>query len=190
MARRLKRGIDDAEMREIEVGIRKAVEDAIRQVEQDGDAALRAIFVNFVGLDRDAYRLGHSEIQACADQLIEGDLDDSRFEQAQIRNFAQIQRALMRDVNVETLPGVILGHKSIPMSSVGCYVPGGKYPILAWEHMSVVTAQVAGVKRIVTCAPPFEGKTPLTRSFFEDAGFCAFVLGRSKMAGLGAQRMW
>ncbi len=158
MARWLKRGLDDAERREIDVGVRKTVEDAIRQVEQDGDDAVRAMSVKFDGWDRDDYRLSQSEIQACFDQLSEGDLDDIRFAQAQVRNFAEIQRASMRDVEEETLPGVILGHKHIPMGSVGCYVPGGKYPLLASAHMSVVTAKVAGVQRIVTCAPPFNGK--------------------------------
>ena len=158
MARWLKRGLDEAEKREIGTSLRKTVEDAIRQVEQDGDEAVRAMSVKFDDWDRDDYRLSPSEVEACLDQLSQGDLDDIRFAQAQVRNFAQIQRASMRDVEAETLPGVILGHKHIPVQSVGCYVPGGKYPLLASAHMSVVTAKVAGVSRIVTCAPPFQGK--------------------------------
>ena len=158
MARWLKRGLEEAERREIDSTVRKTVEDAIRQVEQNGDAAVRDMSVRFDKWDRDDYRLSPSEIQACLDQLSPGDLDDIRFAQAQVRNFAQIQRDSIRDVEQETLPGVILGHKNIPMNSVGCYVPGGKYPLLASAHMSVVTAKVAGVGRVVTCAPPFGGK--------------------------------
>ena len=158
MAQWLKRGLDESERREIDANVRKTVEEAIRQVEQEGDAAVRAMSVKFDGWDRDDYRLSASEIQDCMDQLAPGDLDDIRFAQAQVRNFAQIQRRSMQDVEEETLPGVFLGHKHIPMNSVGCYVPGGKYPLLASAHMSVVTAKVAGVSRIVTCAPPFQGK--------------------------------
>ncbi len=158
MAKWLKRGLDDAERREIDTAVRKTVEDAVRHAERDGDDAVRAMSVKFDGWDRDDYRLSSSEIQACVDHLTEGDLDDIRFAQAQVRNFAEIQCASMRDVEQETLPGVILGHKNIPMGSVGYYVPGGKYPLLASAHMSVVTAKVAGVQRVVTCAPTFQGK--------------------------------
>ena len=142
MARWLKRGLDEAERREIDATVRATVEDVIRSIERD----------------RDDYRLSPAEVQACLDQLTPGDLDDIRFAQTQVRRFAEIQRASLHDVEEETLPGVILGHKHIPMNSVGCYVPGGKYPLLASAHMSVVTAKVAGVSRVVTCAPPFGGK--------------------------------
>ena len=158
MARWLKRGIDEAERRDIDRSVRDTVEEVIRLIERDGDAAVRALSVKFDAWDRDDYRLSPSEIEACLAQLTPGDLDDIRFAQAQVRNFAEIQRASMRDVEQETLPGVVLGHKHIPMGSVGCYVPGGKYPLLASAHMSVVTAKVAGVGRVVTCAPPFGGK--------------------------------
>ena len=158
MARWLKRGLGEAERREIDAGIRHTVEDAIRRVEQEGDAAVRAMSVQFDSWDRDDYRLTPAEIETCLDQLSEGDIDDIRFAQAQVRNFAQIQRASMQDVEVETLPGVVLGHKHIPVQAVGSYVPGGKYPMVASAHMSVVTAKVAGVQRIATCAPPFQGK--------------------------------
>ncbi len=158
MAQWLKHGLDESERREIDAGVRKTVEDAIRSVEEGGDEAVRAMSVKFDGWDRDDYRLTPAEIQSCLDQLSPGDLDDIRFAQEQVGNFARIQRASMRDVEEETLPGVVLGHKHIPISTVGCYVPGGKYPLLASAHMSVVTAKVAGVGRIVTCAPPFQGK--------------------------------
>ncbi len=158
MARWLKRGLDDSERREINVVVRQTVEEVIGRVEREGDAAVRAMSIKFDGWDRDDYRLSRSEIEACLDQLAPGDLDDIRFAQEQVRNFASLQRASIRDIEEETLPGVVLGHKNIPMNSVGCYVPGGKYPLLASAHMSVVTAKVAGVSRIVTCAPPFEGR--------------------------------
>jgi sulfopropanediol 3-dehydrogenase len=158
MARWLKRGLDDSERREIDTKVKKTVEDAIADVEARGDAAIRDMSIRFDKWDRDDYRLSQSEIDACLGELTRGDLDDIRFAQAQVRNFASVQRRALRDVEEETLPGVILGHKNIPMNSVGCYVPGGKYPLLASAHMSVVTAKVAGVSRIISCAPPFEGK--------------------------------
>lgn len=158
MARWLKRGLDDAERREINSAIRETVEAAIREIETRGDDAVREMSRKFDNWDRDDYRLSVREIGACLNQLTPGDLDDIRFAQAQVRRFAEIQRAALRDVEEETLPGVVLGHKNIPMNSVGCYVPGGKYALLASAHMSVVTAKVAGVRRVVTCAPPFQGK--------------------------------
>ena len=114
--------------------------------------------VKFDGWDREDYRLTDAEIQDCLSQLSRRDLDDIRFAQAQVRGFAQHQRAALKDIEVETLPGVVLGHKNIPVNSVGCYVPGGKYPMVASAHMSIITAKVAGVARIVTCAPPYQGK--------------------------------
>ncbi|WP_321852331.1 histidinol dehydrogenase [Burkholderia diffusa] len=158
MARWLKEGMDEAARRDIDSKVRQTVEDAIRDVEVRGDEAVREMSIRFDGLDRESYRLTDQEIQNCLSELSEGELEDIRFAQAQVRNFAEIQRASMLDVEQETLPGVFLGHKNIPMNSVGCYVPGGKYPLLASAHMSVLTAKVAGVKRIVTCAPPFKGK--------------------------------
>ncbi len=158
MARWIKRGLDETERRENDTNVRNTVEEIIRQIERDGDAAVRVLSRKFDNWDRDDYRLNAAEIEACLAELSDGDLDDIRFAQKQVRNFAQIQRASMRDVEVESLPGVILGHKNIPMDSVGCYVPGGKYPLLASAHMSVVTAKVAEVSRIVTCAPPFGGR--------------------------------
>lgn len=158
MARWLKRGIDDSERRAIDTKVRKTVEKAIADVEERGDAAIRDMSIQFDKWDRDDYRLSEQEIEACLGQLTKGELEDIRFAQAQIRNFATVQRRAIHDVEEESLPGVILGHKNIPVNSVGCYVPGGKYPMVASAHMSVVTAKVAGVKRIISCAPPFEGK--------------------------------
>ena len=114
--------------------------------------------IRFDKWDRIDYRLTDKEISDCLAQLSARDIEDIKFAQAQVRNFAQHQKDALKDIEVETLPGVILGHKNIPVNSVGCYVPGGKYPLLASAHMSVVTAKVAGVPFVATCAPPFEGR--------------------------------
>jgi sulfopropanediol 3-dehydrogenase len=138
--------------------VRATVEAALADVERRGDDAVREMSRKFDGWDRDDFRLTETEIRACLDRLSAKDIADIEFAQAQVRGFAEIQRAALQDVERETLPGVILGHKNIPVNSVGCYVPGGKYPLLASAHMSVLTAKVAGVPRIITCAPPFEGR--------------------------------
>ncbi|MCO6418935.1 histidinol dehydrogenase [Siccirubricoccus sp. KC 17139] len=158
MARWLKTSIPAADKAEADAKVRATVEGLLADIAQRGDAAVREMSVKFDKWDRADYRLTDAEIKACLDQLTGQDLEDIRFAQAQVRNFAEKQKAALQDIEVETLPGVVLGHKSIPVNSVGCYVPGGKYPLLASAHMSVVTAKVAGVPRIVTCAPPFEGK--------------------------------
>src|SRR5580692_8542531 len=122
------------------------------------DAAQRELSVKFDQWDRKDYRLTDAEIKDCVAQLSARNVEDIKFAQEQVRNFAQHQRGALKDIEVETLPGIVLGHKNIPVNSVGCYVPGGKYPLLASAHMSVITAKVAGVPRIITCAPPFHGK--------------------------------
>ncbi len=106
-----------------------------------------------------SFRLNDQEIERAISQVSKRDLDDIKFAQAQVRNFAQKQRDTLRDLEVETLPGVMLGHRHIPVNAVGCYVPGGRYPMVASAHMSIVTARVAGVKRIIACAPPLPGRT-------------------------------
>ncbi|QPF90710.1 histidinol dehydrogenase [Bradyrhizobium commune] len=138
--------------------VRGIVEGILADIEKRGDVAVREFSIKFDNWDRENYRLSPGEIQGCIDQLDERDLRDIEFAQKQVRNFAQVQREALKDVEVETLPGVVLGHKNVPVNAAGCYVPGGKYPLLASAHMSVITAKVAGVKRVVTCAPPFEGK--------------------------------
>jgi sulfopropanediol 3-dehydrogenase len=158
MARFLKRGRDADAVAEDDAKVRATVEGILADIKARGDAAVRELSIRFDKWDRQNFRLSEGEIQACLDQLSPRDLDDIRFAQAQVRNFAEHQKAALRDIEVETLPGVVLGHRNIPVNSVGCYVPGGKYPLLASAHMSVVTAKVAGCKRIITCAPPFEGR--------------------------------
>jgi sulfopropanediol 3-dehydrogenase len=138
--------------------VRGVVEDIIAAISSRGDEAVREYSVKFDQLDRSDYRLSDHEIADCVAQLSKRNLDDIRFAQAQVRNFAYKQREALVDIEVETLPGVVLGHKNIPIQSVGCYVPGGKYPLLASAHMSVITAKVAGVPHVATFAPPYQGK--------------------------------
>lgn len=158
MAIYLKRGATAEAKAENNRQVRDTVEGILADIERRGDDAVRELSIKFDKWDRDSYRLTPAEIQACIDTLSPQDIKDIEFAQAQVRNFAQIQRASITDVEVETLPGVILGHKNLPLNAAGCYVPGGKYPLLASAHMSVITAKVAGVPRVVTCAPPFGGK--------------------------------
>ncbi|MBY3592345.1 histidinol dehydrogenase [Rhizobium bangladeshense] len=158
MANWLKRGATAEAVRAADNSVRETVERTLADIEARGDAAIRDLSIKFDGLQRDDYRLSDAEIQACMNQLSDRDLKDIEFAQTQVRNFAQHQRAALKDIEVETLPGVVLGHKNIPVNAAGCYVPGGKYPLLASAHMSVITAKVAGVKRIITCAPPYKGK--------------------------------
>ena len=158
MAEWLKRGATASARAEVDRKVRDTVEATLADIEARGDAAVRDLSIRFDGWDREDYRLSSAEIEACIDQLSAQDLKDIEFAQAQVRNFARIQRESMQDVEVETLPGVVLGHTHIPVGAAGCYVPGGKYPLLASAHMSVITAKVAGVPRVITCAPPFQGK--------------------------------
>jgi sulfopropanediol 3-dehydrogenase len=158
MARWLKTSISAADKAEADAKVRGIVEGLLADIAQRGDAAVREMSVKFDRWDRADYRLTDAEIRDCLSQLTGQDLDDIRFAQEQVRNFARHQKDALKDIEVETLPGVVLGHRNIPVNSVGCYVPGGKYPLLASAHMSVVTAKVAGVPRIVTCAPPYQGK--------------------------------
>ncbi|WP_298632853.1 histidinol dehydrogenase [uncultured Umboniibacter sp.] len=158
MIKKLKDGIDVEVAKNNDRVVRETVEGVLAEIEQNGDAAVHAYAEKFDGWPADKpFRLSAEEIQAAYDELPEQVIEDIRFAQKQVRNFAQIQRNSMKDVEEETLPGVILGHKNIPMNSVGCYIPGGKYPLVASAHMSVVTAKVAGVKRVIACAPPFNG---------------------------------
>ena len=158
MAIWLKRGAESEAVKSHDRTVREAVEKILADIEARGEAAVRELSIKFDKLDRANFRLSQQEIDDCYAQLSDRDIADIRFAQEQVRNFAQHQRDSLKDIEVETLPGVILGHKNIPVSAAGCYVPGGKYPLLASAHMSIITAKVAGVPRIVTCAPPFNGK--------------------------------
>lgn len=158
MIRYLKDGISAEQAKAEDTQVRQTVEQILADIEARGDSAVQELAKKFDGWDQPTFRLSEEEIAAAVAELPEQTIEDIKFAQEQIRNFAQVQRDSMQDVEVETLPGVVLGHKNIPVNSVGCYVPGGKYPMVASAHMSVVTAKVAGVQRIIACAPPYQGR--------------------------------
>jgi sulfopropanediol 3-dehydrogenase len=149
---------DDSGM--VDPKIRATVEQILDDVRKRGDAAVRELSQKFDKWDPSAFKLGKADIEKIIAAVPRQTIDDIKFAQTQIRKFAEIQKAALRDVEVETMPGVVLGHKNLPVDSVGCYVPGGKYPMVASAHMSVVTAKVAGVRRIIACTPPFMGQVP------------------------------
>ncbi|CAD0186323.1 Sulfopropanediol 3-dehydrogenase [Ruegeria sp. THAF57] len=154
----LKRGKSDADRAEDDAKTRAVVEATLKDIETRGDVAVRELSEKFDNYSPASFRLSQDQIEDLISQLSDRELADIKFAQEQVRNFAQAQRDSMLDIEVETLPGVILGHKNIPVQSVGCYVPGGKFPMVASAHMSVATASVAGVPRIIACTPPFQGK--------------------------------
>ena len=158
MIRHLKTAKSKRERAEDDAKVRLAVEGILADIEARGDAAVRELSLKFDNYSPPSFRLSEEDIEAAMRAVAKRDLDDIRFAQTQVRGFAEHQKAALRDIEVETLPGVVLGHKNIPVNSVGCYVPGGKYPMVASAHMSVVTAKVAGVKRIIASAPPQGGK--------------------------------
>ena len=154
----LKKGISEEQSREASNQVRDIVDGILQGITEHGDIHLREVSERLDNWSPPNFRLSDDEIQACMDSLPESTLHDIKFAQEQVKNFARIQLDSMKNVEVETRPGVILGHKHLPMNSVGCYIPGGKYPLVASAHMSVATAKVAGVKRVIACAPPFNGK--------------------------------
>ena len=158
MATYLKNGIDVQIAENKDAKVREIVENILGSIEEKGDEALREYSEKFDKWGPQSFRLTREEIDACYGELDDQVKSDIKFAQQQVGNFARIQRESMKDVEQETLPGVVLGHKHIPMNSVGCYVPGGKYPLVASAHMSVVTAKIAGVKRVIAAAPPFNGR--------------------------------
>ena len=158
MAEYLKNSKPEAEKAAEDAKVRAIVESTLAEIEQGGDEAVRALSEKFDGYRPEKFRLSLGEIEALIGELSAEEIADIKFAQEQVRNFAKAQRDSMLDVEVETLPGVILGHKNIPVQSVGCYVPGGKFPMVASAHMSVATASVAGVPRIIACTPPFKGR--------------------------------
>lgn len=155
--RYLKQGKDDVAIAEADAKVRATVEQILEDIDKRGDDAVRELSQKFDGWSPDSFFLSQAQIDQAISQLSPREIADIRFAQQQIGNFARIQKESMREVEVETMPGVVLGHKHIPVNAVGCYVPGGKYPMIASAHMSVLTANVAGVKRIISTAPPFQG---------------------------------
>ena len=158
MPRWLKRGMDAGAIKAADAKVRETVENILADIDARKDLAVKDLSKKFDTWSPKDFRLSPEEIERAIAQVPKRDLDDIKFAQAQVRNFAQKQRDTMHDLEVETLPGVVLGHRHIPVNSIGCYVPGGRYPMVASAHMSIVTAKVAGVKRIIACAPPFKGE--------------------------------
>ena len=154
----LKSGIAQAQRAEDDAAIRSNVEQILSDIEANGDSAVRALSEKFDSYSPATFTLSAGEIEALMNKVSDSDMHDIKFAQEQVRNFARIQRESMRDVEIETMPGVVLGHKHIPVQSVGCYVPGGKFPMVASAHMSVATASEAGVPRILAATPPFKGE--------------------------------
>jgi sulfopropanediol 3-dehydrogenase len=154
----LKKGKPEADRAEDDAQTRAVVEAILKDIEARGDSAVRELSEKFDKYSPPSFRLSEGEIEELMAQLTDQEMHDIKFAQEQVRKFAQAQRDSMLDIEIETLPGVILGHKNIPVQSVGCYVPGGKFPMVASAHMSVATATVAGVPRIIACTPPFNGK--------------------------------
>lgn len=161
MATFLKQGKNDQEVQEADVKVREAVSAVLKNIEENGDAEIRRLSEQFDKWSPEQFRLTDEEIQEIVSSVPEQTISDIKFAQEQIRNFAEHQKAALKDIEVETLPGVFLGHKNIPVNSVGCYIPGGRYPMVASSHMSVLTAKVAGVKRVIACTPPIKGEIPL-----------------------------
>jgi sulfopropanediol 3-dehydrogenase len=153
----LKTGIAADAADEADAKVRETVEGILTDVRRRGDAAVRELSEKFDKWSPESFRLSDTQVKELVDSLPPQTIDDIKFAQTQVRNFAQIQKDALRDVEVETLPGVTLGHRNIPVNSVGCYVPGGRYPMVASAHMSIVTAKVAGVPRVIACTPPNEG---------------------------------
>jgi sulfopropanediol 3-dehydrogenase len=149
--------MDASAIKAADAKVRETVESILADIDARKDEAVKDLSKKFDNWSPKDFRLSPQEIEVAIAQVPKRDLDDIKFAQAQVRNFAQKQRETMHDLEVETLPGVVLGHRHIPVNSIGCYVPGGRYPMVASAHMSIVTAKVAGVKRIIACAPPFKG---------------------------------
>jgi len=160
VARYLKRGMDASAIKAADAKVRETVERILAEVEARRDAAVRELSQRFDNWSPPSFKLTANEVERAISRVAKRDLNDIKFAQAQVRNFAQKQKETLRDLEVETLPGVVLGHRHIPVNSIGCYVPGGRYPMVASAHMSIVTARVAGVNRIIACAPPCISAAP------------------------------
>ena len=157
MKKVLKEGISLEASKSDDAKVKGIVEGILADIDSRGDAAVRELSEKFDNWSPESFRLTEAQVQACIDSLPESTIEDIKFAQFQIRNFAQAQLDSLNDIEIETLPGVTLGHKNIPVASVGCYIPGGKFPMVASAHMSVLTAKVAGVKRVIACTPPDKG---------------------------------
>jgi sulfopropanediol 3-dehydrogenase len=179
MARFLKEGMSVKDIRASDLKIRETVEVIIRDIEEGGDMAVRKYSTSFDKWSPGSFLLTDEQIKEIVDRTPQQVKDDILFAQRQIRHFAQQQLATISDMEIETLPGVFLGHKNIPVNSAGCYIPGGRYPMVASSHMSILTAKVAGVQRVIACTPPINGQIP-------DATVCAmYFAGADEIYILG-----
>ncbi len=187
--RYLKESKSQSERKEDDAKVKSIVEDTLADIEARGDTAIRELSEKFDNYSPASFKLSNDEIQALIAEVSPRDLDDIRYAQEQVRQFAEAQRASMKDIEVETMPGVILGHKNIPVQSVGCYVPAGKFPMVASAHMSVLTASVAGVPRIIAATPPFKGKPnpAVVAAMHMGGAHEIYVLGG--MQGIGAMAL-
>ena len=171
MATYLKRGASAADTESAAAQVRQTVDDILARIGTEGDVAVRHYSKTFDKFSPESFRLSDAEIKACVDSLDPQTIDDIKFAQEQIRTFAEAQKASLQDIEIETIPGVRLGHKNIPIENVGCYIPGGRYPMVASAHMSVLTARVAGCKRVIACTPPTKGAAhPATIAAMHFAG--------------------
>ena len=189
MAKILKHGREESLRREDDAKVQQIVSDIIRDIEERGDAAVKEYTAKFDKFEADNLRLTREQIDACYKELTQENLDDIAFAQEQVRNFAQIQRASMLDVEEETLPGVILGHKHLPMNAVGCYVPGGKYPLVASAHMSVVTAKSQAFLASSRVHPPLM-VDPIRCSGSNGHGRCGRDLHHGRNPSGGSHGRW
>jgi len=192
MIRQIKKGITYAESKDADTKVRATVEGMLNDVAEKGDAAVRELSARLDRWSPENFKLSDEQVENIIAGLPQQVIDDIKFAQTQIRNFAQKQRDAIKDIEVETLPGVILGHKNIPVNSVGCYVPGGRYPMVASAHMSVLTAKVAGVKRVIACTPPINGEIPAATvaAMYMAGADEIYILGGVQaiaMMGLGTQ---
>ena len=193
MAKILKSGISDADAYAADIKVQQIVAEILDSIRLRGDEAVRELSVKFDKWDPPSFKLSQAQIDELIAKVDPQTIEDLKFAQTQIRNFAQVQKAALQDVEVETLPGVILGHKNIPVNSVGCYIPGGEYPMVASAHMSVLTAKVAGVKRIIACTPPIKGELPaetITAMHFAGADEIHIIGGIQAIARMAARFRW
>lgn len=160
VAKYLKKGKSESDIQAADAKVSQAVKEIIQEVETNKDAAIRSLSEKFDNWSPQSYRLSAEEIDVAINSVPQETINDIKFAQEQIKSFAEKQLASLQDIEVETLPGVTLGHRNIPVNSVGCYIPGGRYPMVASAHMSVLTAKVAGVKRVIACTPPMDGGIP------------------------------
>src|SRR5438445_1677965 len=158
MAKYYKKGLPPVESEAANLKVQETVREILADVRQRGDAAVRELSERFDGWSPPDFRLSPGEIDSLVASVSRETIEDIKFAQAQIRNFAEHQRAALKDIEVETVPGVRLGHRNIPVQSAGCYTPGGRYPMVASAHMTIVTAKAAGVERVIACTPPTKGK--------------------------------